>query len=273
MQLWDTHMHSHCSHDGSRTVVDMAQAAVQNGLSGICITDHCDIEFCESVDLEKNASESFAETKEAARAYRDHLTVLCGIEIGEALFFPEAAEKMQKLLSYDVILGSVHAVRFPDLTLPYSKIDFSAMRSESIELYLDRYFYDVSEMIDRFDFDVLSHLTCPLRYIVGKYGIETDMAPYHERIDSILKKIIKRSIALEINTSSLGSQYDELLPSQDIIRRYFDFGGRLITLASDAHVTQRVGHGFNKAVGVLRSIGFDTAYYYQNRTARPYRIV
>ena len=70
------------------------------------------------------------------------------------------------------------------------------------------------EMIEGCDFDILAHLTCPLRYINGKYAMDVDCKMYENKIKSILERIIERKIALEINSSCVyeGSRYCELIP-------------------------------------------------------------
>lgn len=270
--LCDMHMHSHRSHDGKETVAAMAKAALDKKLAAICITDHCDIEYFDTVDLEKIARESFTETKAAALEFDGKLGVLSGIEIGEAIWHPEIADRIKALFPFDAILGSVHAARFPDYSMPYSTIDFSQMSDEQIKKYVDVYFDDLLFTAESFDFDILTHLTCPLRYICGKFSRTVDLSRYRAKIDLILKTIVRRSIALEVNTSSLGTPYDEFLPDEDILSRYCELGGKLITLASDAHVTGNIGHGFDRALGVLKKRGFDTVYYYENRKAIPCRL-
>lgn len=265
----DTHTHSLHSHDGRERIADMARAAYEQKLSAVCITDHCDIEYRDSTDLEKNAAESFYDTASTAKEYENKLSVLSGIEIGEAIFYPDTARQIEKSHPFDVIVGSVHAARYPSYTMPYSVIDFSRMSDATVNAYLARYFEDMLETVETFDFDVLAHLTCPLRYISGKFGRKVDLSVHGEAIDAILRGIITRSIALEVNTSSLDTQYDVLLPDRTILERYRMFGGYLLTLASDAHVKDRVGHGFERAVSALKELGFDTVYYYKKRMAVP----
>ena len=267
--LADTHTHSLHSHDGKERISDMARAAYEKKLSAVCITDHCDIEYRDSTDLEKNAAESFDDTVATAKEYEKKLSVLSGIEIGEAVFYPDTACKIEKSHPFDVIVGSVHAARYPSYTMPYSQIDFSRMSDATVNAYLARYFEDMLETVETFDFDVLAHLTCPLRYISGKFGRTVDLSVHGEKIDAILRGIIARSIALEVNTSSLDTQYDALLPDRTILERYRMFGGYLLTLASDAHVKEKAGHGFERAVSVLKELGFDAVYYYKNRMAVP----
>ena len=152
--------------------------------------------------------------------------------------------------------------------MPYSGIDFSGMPPEMLKSYLRKYFEELLQSAKELDYDVLTHLTCPLRYIRGKYGIHIDLSDYRELIDEILKTVIERKKALEINTSCVGTPYDSTLPDFDTIKRYLDFGGTMITLASDAHVVQNVGKDFDAVCRRLKLLGVNQAYLYRHR--RPF---
>ena len=85
-----------------------------------------------------------------------------------------------------MIIGSVHAVRYKDIDIPYSCIDFSKMTDDEIDEYLNIYFDDVLAMLKQGLYDVLAHLTCPLRYINGKYKRNVSSQRYEEKIIAIL---------------------------------------------------------------------------------------
>jgi histidinol-phosphatase (PHP family) len=205
-------------------------------------------------------------------ATKGMLRVYTGVEYSEAVWDWEAYEKMISAVAYDVVLGSVHAVQYKDYTVPYSHIDFSAMTPEDVRGYLHAYFREMKEMMLRCDMDVLTHLTCPLRYIVGKYGVSVDMSEYDGEIDEILRIAMEKHLALEINTSGIGSFYGEYMPYESIVRKYRAMGGYLITLASDAHTADRVGNGFGEVAKMLKDIGFTNAYYYTQRMPIPYAL-
>ena len=118
--------------------------------------------------------------------------------------------------------------------------------------------------------DVLAHLTCPLRYINGKYKRNVSSRRYEEKIIEILKYIIENAIAMEINTSGIGNGF--LMPDEWIIKKFKDMGGYLITLGSDTHMSQNVGNGFGEALERLKKYGFVNCYYYKNRKNIQYKI-
>ncbi len=266
--LADMHCHTLHSHDSCADLDELCKHAVSKGLSAIAITDHCDIWLSGDSAAMAEIDASFMDACRYAEAYEGKLEVLRGIEIGEALWDTDAAKRIIGSHEYDVVLCSVHSVRFGELDMPYSGIDFSGMPPEMLKSYLRKYFEELLQSAKVLDYDVLTHLTCPLRYIRGKHGLHIDLSDYRELIDEILKIVIERKKALEINTSCVGTPYDSTLPDFDTIKRYLDFGGTMITLASDAHVVQNVGKDFDAVCRRLKLLGVNQAYLYRHR--RPF---
>lgn len=258
-RIYDCHTHTHFSHDSACDPQDTLRAARAKGLAGFAITDHCDIELCQDTDVAAPILQSVACARKLGAQ------VLAGIELGESIWHSRQAADVVCAADFDLVLGSVHSVRYRDYTMPYSGINFSAFSPKELDAYLGAYFDDLLEMIGTTDFDILAHLTCPLRYLCGKYGITVHLRAHAEQIDTVLKEIIGRNIALEVNTSCLGTGYDALMPDLPILQRYRALGGALITLGSDAHTAQRVAHGFDRALESLSALGFAHIYYYRHR--------
>lgn len=268
-KLADMHNHTKFSHDGKSDLYELCQKQIDSGISVMAVTDHCDIFTCKTVDLVGNARKTSAYIDEVAPNYRNRLKILQGIELGESFWFPEVTRQVTATRDYDVILGSVHTVRYEPLSIPFSKIDFSAFTPRQIADFMDAYFDDMITMCETMDFDVLTHLTNPLRYIEGKYGIPVDLDLYMDKIRYILGYIIHHGIALEINTSSLHPPYGKPMPSWEIMAQYRRMGGYLITLGSDSHVVQNAAYGFEIAVSKLKSMGFHNLFYYKKRNPIP----
>ncbi len=272
-KLFDCHNHTWYSHDSQCDPEMLCRCAVSKGLLGIAFTDHCDMEYVNQTDIATPICNSAEDSRRCGRIYAGQLKILTGIEIGEAIWHFREAEEIVQMIPYDIILGSVHAVRSRLSRAPYSQIDFSGFTDDEIDSYMRTYFDDMSEMIERCDFNVLSHLTCPLRYITGKYGIPINMEKYEVQIIQILRQIIKKKIALEINTSNKNSVYDVYMPMRKIIEQYHMMGGYLITVGSDAHVAENTGHMLGQACEMLKEIGFTELYYYQNKKPVPYPLL
>lgn len=266
-ELYDMHAHSRCSHDSEARVLDMALACKEKGVSGLAITDHCDVQFGDTIDYVTLIGHS---VREAQTTKCDGVQILSGVELGESIWNMSYAKKVISAHSYDVIIGSVHAVRYEGYTQPYSTIDFSKMTESELDGYMNAYFDDLLETARTLECDIIAHLTCPLRYINGKYSLGVDSSQYREKILEILKTIIARSVSLEVNTSGLGTRHDSLMPEKWILQEYKRLGGCLITLGADAHAPQGVAKGFDSTVALLKELGFDGYYYYEQR--KPNRV-
>ena len=267
----DMHTHSENSHDSVCPVEKMCLAQIEKGTNIMAVTDHADIYSFDDYDIYTPIEDTYKQVEELKRKYGDKITLLSGVEISEGFWFPKHSKKMHTLCDYDVIIGSVHCLKLGDSMVLYSKMDFSSLPLDTIYNYIDTYFDDMITMIEKEEFDILAHLTYPLRYVSGKYNIDIDIEKFGKKIEKVLSMIIEKNIALEINTSS----YDVLgdfFPTKTILKRYFEMGGYLITLGSDAHSHKNASIHFDEAVQALREIGFDKLYYYKKRKPVAYEI-
>lgn len=70
------------------------KSAESRGLKGFAVTDHCDIEYCETIDLDKVLSGSTHDAQSANES--GGVEVIKGVEMGEAFWFPDAAANILK---------------------------------------------------------------------------------------------------------------------------------------------------------------------------------
>ncbi|MBQ7901477.1 MAG: histidinol-phosphatase HisJ family protein [Clostridia bacterium] len=261
--MYDMHIHTDASHDCRQTIDEVCLTAIRRGLNGIAICNHADMGPCDVPNSYEEMCKCVVDVAASRKKY--NLDILQGIEMAEYVYDPEKGKKMLGICNYDVILGSVHYVKYKDIDYAYSKVDFGSMSEDDVKGFLDEYFLRVTEMIEKTEFDVLAHLTCPIRYINGKYGKNIDIMEHREQIQSILDMIVERSIALEINTSGIGTGLADFMPHKDIVQMYAKAGGRLVTISSDAHVPDRIGTGLEEAKKMLKEADFDTYCYYKGR--------
>ena len=69
-------------------------------------------------------------------------------------------------------------------------------------------------------------------------------------------------VALEISTAGLRKPVGELYPDPALL------AGRPITLGSDAHAPELVGEGFEHALELARSAGYETVTVFEGRAGR-----
>ena len=77
-----------------------------------------------------------------------------------------------------------------------------------------------------------------------------------DEIDDLFKLLIQTGHGIEVNTSVYDT-FGFFLPDLDIIRRYKELGGEIITTGSDSHNAVRIAANFQPAMQMLKAAGFD----------------
>ena len=181
-----------------------------------------------------------------------------GIELGQATFALDAAQKALSAYDWDFVLGSLHNI---EGGTDFYYVDY---RSADIEKLTSLYFKDLYDLVKWNGFDVLSHLYYHLRYIY-RQGLELDIKKYETEIREIFKLLISNGKGIEVNNSSLYDAFGDVIPGLYFLKIYREMGGEIITIGSDAHVEDRVGLGVDYAVGLLKEAGFKAISSFEKR--------
>ncbi len=254
--LADSHTHTSFSFDSQTPAEKMVQRAAELGIKHYTITDHLEINMEETHDSAQKGAKIFPEIKEK---YKDKINLHFGIELGQALHDKELSEKILSDYDFDFVIGSLHNLKGEEdfYFLDYTRLDCDEL--------LRRYFSELLELARWDGFDVLGHITYPLRYICGKYGIEIDMKKYSDAVDEVFKTVINNGKGIEINSSGLFTEIKKTSPDLPLVKRYRELGGKIITVGSDAHTQDRVGAGIRDAIETARAAGFNEICYYEKR--------
>ncbi len=264
MKLYDNHNHSEFSHDGFRTTLeDSARSAASKGLSGICFTDHCDFNAEEGEDATREVFDVDAQQKEIdrVRPLVPGIKILKGIEVGvNNMRRGQLAEILEKH-DYDQVIASVHYLEGQD---PFKgEYYIGKTWKEAYSGYLNYLYEEMLWLGDRFD-------------IMGHYDYVVRYAPYQQTsilyrdfpdlLDPMLRLLAENGKALEINTKTY-QDFSGRTPilDPDILKRYRELGGEIISLGSDSHVRDAVGFQFERFTEYIRSFGFRYTAHYENR--------
>ena len=258
----DLHVHTDNSFDGNHSATFFCEKAEVLDLRAIAFTDHCEVDqFRTDSEYEKRIFQAFFEVAKVRSAFKGKMIVLNGIELGQPAFDIETAEDIIARYDYDQIIGSVHNLRGGE--------DFYFMENLSMDEAKDllkQYFNEIIIMLEWGNFDVLAHLTYPLRYFYSKSNLEIDLSEFEEQIEKILKLTAEKGIALEINTAALRQPLNKLSPELDIIRKFKEMGGRYVTVGSDAHFAEHLAADIERAYEVALEAGFECITFFQKRT-------
>ena len=254
--LWDCHMHSSFSVDSSTPMEDMVLKSIQQGLTGICFTEHLDPDYPdtpEKIDFSLDIPAYHKQLQTLREKYKDKLDIRFGIEIGLQPHLEDYFRQLLKEYPFDFVIGSSHIVHGAD---PYYPSFFKG-RKES-ECYME-YFESILENLAVFsEMDVYGHIDYVVRYGPNQ-NRQYSYGRYKEILDEILRTLIRKNIGIELNTGGYHYGLGEPNPCVNIIRRYHELGGEIITIGADAHTPDKVGYAFDRAADVLRECGF--SYY------------
>lgn len=265
--MYDTHIHTNCSHDSNQTIDEICLSAISKGLKAVSLTDHVDL-LVYSDEKNRNTLLGTAEcTRYAKKTYGDKLEIFAGIEIAMPILDMEKSKHYIDMVNADIVLGSVHSFMAGENLVRFPRDDLSeaAISVEDLYKHVGIYYENILALASKADIDVLCHLTYPIRYTNQKYGRNIEISVFSDILTEILKTIITRNIALEANTAKIEDNIDDLSPTCDILKQYYDMGGRMVTLGSDAHVCERIGNSFQAVKAKLADIGFDSYVYFKNR--------
>ena len=268
MVLFDTHNHSQFSFDGKRTSVEAsARAAAEAGLGGICFTDHCDhyvppmkASFENVVPEYFNVEEQQAEISRVQSLIGDRTRLLKGIEIG---MYEECHEQIRKVLdenSFDQIIASVHYIEKTD---PYYGGYYDGKDwKQAYGTYLETIYREMKWLED---FDIMGHYDYIVRY--ASYPVTSiRYRDFSDIFDEMFRYLIQEGKALEINTKSYEGHRGRMVElDNDVLLRYREMGGEIVSLGSDSHEPSRVGAGFTGHAAFLKSLGFRWTAHYESR--------
>ncbi len=253
-------MHSTLSPDGCDSPDAMAAKAFELGIQHFTLTDHIENEKLESWGYREAMDQSREVFKRLKARYEGRMKVYYGAELGQATYNLPQAEEILAQYDYDFVLGSTHRAR------SYKRIDKVPDSEEDRYRCLTEYFEEELALAEWGKFSSLSHLTFPLRFISGDFGgHEVDISRYDTIIGKILETVIKSGIALEINTSGIRKGLHVPMPSLDYAARYYEKGGRMITVGSDAHRVCDVGADIPQTLKALKEIGFNEICVFERK--------
>lgn len=259
--LADLHLHSRYSADSEEIMEAHVQRALEMKLPVICFTDHIDWDFpIEELVFDYDMDAYLSEIEQLQDRYGKKIRILRGVELGMQ---PQLGERYHELLQkhdFDFAIGSQHLVNRMD---PYYPETFEGRSDKEV---FQQYFEETLENLQNFDeMSTLGHLDYVIRY--GKNGArDYSYKENREVIDEILRILIRRDIALEVNSAGLRKNLGFPHPHPEILHRYRELGGKLITTGSDAHVYQDLGKDLNRVEQLLESVGFKETCYFVNRS-------
>lgn len=258
----DFHTHTGFSDDCEFPMYVMIQAAIDQGIECLAITDHYDPDYPDrSLPFDLDLDKYIPALDAASERYEGRIEIAKGIELGIRDGSYDKCNAAVAMTDFDVVIGSFHAYRDrkKEKDIAISVWDFSDR--DMVKFLEDFYIYMYECLRAYKNYDILGHFSIMDRYSGGL----RDYEPYKDIIDEILKLMIVDGKALEINTSSYAYKMECSLPRESILRRYRELGGNMITFGSDAHAPYNLRSHFDEAGDLARSLGFRSYCTFKGR--------
>jgi histidinol-phosphatase (PHP family) len=248
--LADYHMHTTLCRHAHGTPEEYAAAAVRKGLAEICFTDHVPLDDQKfGPTMLRNEFPAYQEMIARCRASAG-LPVLFGIE---ADFWPE--QEFMDLFRdwlpaqpFDVVLGSVHAIRGWVYTNGGEALE--KWKTVDVAAAWREYFDLVGQMADTRLFDIVTHLDAPKHS-----GYRPPESQIPEIVQPALDRIAAAGMGIELNTSGLIRPCQEIYPSLPILIMARE-RGIPISFGSDSHGPADLGRYFDQALKLAKDAGY-----------------
>jgi histidinol-phosphatase (PHP family) len=250
--MYDTHIHTGFSHDSRMDIKEVLLKIKQLDM-GVIITEHIDM----------NYPDPLAFNLDVASYFKEYSTLRCeqlllGIEVGMGLEDISANRKLTETHPFDFVLGSIHVVDNADL---YEEGFYTGKTKRQV---YEQYFEVMFACLNAYDFiDSLGHIDYISRY--ARFADrEVRYDEFAKCIDDILALLVRNQICLEINARRLGDRQavDSLKP---IFKRYYDLGGRYVTIGSDAHIPGDIGKNFTSAFEIAEYCNLKAVWFKERR--------
>ena len=256
----DFHIHSSFSADSDSPMASMVEEGIRRGLTTMCFTEHLDYDYdAEGLIFEVDTPSYFEELNRCRDLYGSSIELLFGVELG---LQPHLAGRLSEYLrqwDFDFVIGSSHTVNGAD---PYYPAFYEG-RKES-NCYRE-YFQSIIDNLKVFsDIDVYGHIDYVVRYGPDKNRFYSYEA-YRDILDDVLKCIIAHGVGLELNTAGFKYGLGNPNPHPDILKRYREMGGEIVTVGSDGHTPEHLAYDFHKVRDLLLHCGFHYYTVFRNR--------
>lgn len=258
MLIPDYHMHTDFSIDSDSPMESMIKSAIEKNIKEIAITDHVDFEsyYINNIIDYDNYLITFNNLKEK---YNNKINIIFGVEIGLNLNYIDRIQTLTNSYPFDFIIGSSHSVFNMDLY--YDNFFENKTKEEAYNIYFTEMIKNITNIKN---FCVYGHID-----FISRYGIYEDNTllydDFKDNIDKVLKLLIENGKGIEINTSGFRYGINQTYPQFNILKKYKELGGEIITIGSDAHTPDYIGDHFNVAYDMLIEAGFKYITHFKNK--------
>ncbi len=254
----DYQIHSFQSHDGKATISDQCRRAVEIGLKEIGFSEHKDFDPFDPVVEHFNYERYIDEIQLARKEFKGKLIIRAGVEVDYQVWFEDKIAEYLNDHPFDFVIGSVHYVCRQMLMTP------RYLKSRTQETAYHDYYREVLYSVQSGLIDIVGHLEYANRRGVPQFG-RFDPSPYENDLRQLFTEMIRRNVALEINSAGIRQGVKVTYPCERTVAIYADCGGEEVTFGSDAHHPDDLAKDISRAYDLALKYGLRQVTLYENR--------
>jgi histidinol-phosphatase (PHP family) len=261
--MYDYHTHhERCGH-ASGSIRDYIESAIAKGLREIGIADHSPIyhlgdtpHALPSTTMSQLELPNYVSEMTALRdEYAGIIDVKLGIESDYVPGWGEHYRSLWRSYNLDFVIGSVHFVG-GKWSLFQHRLPQGYSTARAFTEYLD----NVIGAARSGAYDILAHFD-----VIKTFGhVPEPLDAFDSHIRAAVEAVAGADMAMELNTSGWRKSIDEQYPWRFVLEHALRCGIPIV-LGSDAHCPGDVGRDLDRALALLRDVGFRHVATYRNR--------
>ena len=256
--LTDYHTHTPLCRHAEGLPTAYAAAAKAAGLAEIGFSDHNPMpEAFDDWRMDYAEFPRYLELVEEARAAFPDLPVRLSLECDYLEGREAWLETTATLAPWDYLIGSVHYIA-PGWDVDNPRHLSRWRDSGAVEEIWGLYWKLYEKCVRSGFFDFCAHPD-----LAKKFGFRPagDLRRYYE---PVIQAFVDAGVVMEVSTAGLHKEVREIYPSRELLAMAFSAGVPIV-INSDAHAPGEVGRDFDKALALVREVGYTQTVRFAQR--------
>jgi histidinol-phosphatase (PHP family) len=259
----DYHTHHYrCGH-AEGELAEYVEAAINAGLDEIGLSDHSPIYHLGSdphprphtAMSQLDLPHYMVEIQSVQQRFADQITVRLGVESDYVLGWDEHYRALWQQYPLDYVIGSVHWLG------TWSIFNPELPRGRTAADVYDEYLHTTQAAARSGVYNIIGHLDC---LKTAGHILDFGITPLLEETVRVLAEC---NVVVELNTSGWRKSIADCYPRAELLACCHHYGVP-VTLSSDAHAPSQVASGYDRAINLLRDIGYREIAIFEQRTRR-----
>ena len=266
-------LHTHTTFDdGAASPMEMAQAALDAGLSSLGFSAHATMPYENDWCLTDDRLPAYlAEIARVKEAFRGRLAVYNGLELDGI--------SAQDTADFDYVIGSLHHIDLGggdtpsiDYTAPITRDALAQYFRGNVKAMTEVYFAQYEALVNDPRIDIVGHFD-----LIAKFSESNGLFDAHDPffLDcaiQAMEPLVAAGKIFEVNTGATARGLrSEPYPSIPLLHRLHEIGGK-VTVTSDAHSVEVIAHAFADTEALLKTIGFREVWIFDGNGFVPIKL-